>query len=201
MRLVGVLVTAALLTIPAGASTTPLHFSLLRSVPSKDQKLDVPPPRLQLWFSQAPAAVVSQISLKREVREMPLSKTIVDDKEKSMYADPVKPLEAGAYTLTWRAAGDDGHVLSGEVKFTIERSADRNSAEHGAMPLNWASVLLAACRWLTYAAVLAMVGSAGARFVTARVRFEQFRAVRRSEERRVGKECGYQCRSRWSPYH
>ena len=22
-----------------------------------------------------------------------------------------------------------------------------------------------------------------------------------TEERRVGKECGYQCRSRWSPYH
>ena len=27
------------------------------------------------------------------------------------------------------------------------------------------------------------------------------RIVGRSEERRVGKECGYQCRSRWSPYH
>ena len=26
-------------------------------------------------------------------------------------------------------------------------------------------------------------------------------ATQRSEERRVGKECGYQCRSRWSPYH
>ena len=26
-------------------------------------------------------------------------------------------------------------------------------------------------------------------------------AAQRSEERRVGKECGYQCRSRWSPYH
>src|SRR3546814_17264972 len=25
--------------------------------------------------------------------------------------------------------------------------------------------------------------------------------VRRSEERRVGKECVSQCRSRWSPYH
>ena len=23
----------------------------------------------------------------------------------------------------------------------------------------------------------------------------------RSEERRVGKECWYRCRSRWSPYH
>ena len=27
------------------------------------------------------------------------------------------------------------------------------------------------------------------------------RAVARSEERRVGKECKSQCRSRWSPYH
>ena len=26
-------------------------------------------------------------------------------------------------------------------------------------------------------------------------------AVQRSEERRVGKECTIQCRSRWSPYH
>ena len=26
-------------------------------------------------------------------------------------------------------------------------------------------------------------------------------AVGEPEERRVGKECGYQCRSRWSPYH
>jgi uncharacterized protein (DUF849 family) len=26
-------------------------------------------------------------------------------------------------------------------------------------------------------------------------------AVHRSEERRVGKECGQSCRSRWSPYH
>jgi putative component of membrane protein insertase Oxa1/YidC/SpoIIIJ protein YidD len=26
-------------------------------------------------------------------------------------------------------------------------------------------------------------------------------ALQRSEERRVGKECNAQCRSRWSPYH
>ena len=26
-------------------------------------------------------------------------------------------------------------------------------------------------------------------------------AISRSEERRVGKECTCQCRSRWSPYH
>ena len=36
--------------------------------------------------------------------------------------------------------------------------------------------------------------------VTRRLRSSFFAYVR-SEERRVGKECGYQCRSRWSPYH
>ena len=37
----------------------------------------------------------------------------------------------------------------------------------------------------------------------ARDQFLRFAAVSSigSEERRVGKECGYQCRSRWSPHH
>src|SRR5210317_453068 len=35
-----------------------------------------------------------------------------------------------------------------------------------------------------------------------RLHFEQTcSSVRRSEERRVGKECRIGCRSRWSPYH
>jgi methionine-rich copper-binding protein CopC len=37
-----------------------------------------------------------------------------------MYAEPVKPLTNGEYAMAWRAAGDDGHVLSGEVKFVVE---------------------------------------------------------------------------------
>src|SRR3546814_2645251 len=35
----------------------------------------------------------------------------------------------------------------------------------------------------------------------ARVRNAWESALRRSEERRVGKECVSTCRSRWSPYH
>src|SRR3546814_1279539 len=34
-----------------------------------------------------------------------------------------------------------------------------------------------------------------------RVRISTPRALQRSEERRVGKECVSTCRSRWSPYH
>jgi len=96
-----------------------LHFSLVRAVPAQDQTLEAAPVRLQLWFSQAPAAAVSQITLKRGTADVALGKTVVISKDKSLYADPAKPLEAGAYTLTWRAAGDDGHVMSGDVKFSI----------------------------------------------------------------------------------
>ena len=34
-----------------------------------------------------------------------------------------------------------------------------------------------------------------------RAQAERGKAVDGSEERRVGKECKSQCRSRWSPYH
>ena len=33
------------------------------------------------------------------------------------------------------------------------------------------------------------------------LRLRKANRVRRSEERRVGKECASMCRSRWSPYH
>src|SRR3546814_16646690 len=52
-----------------------------------------------------------------------------------------------------------------------------------------------------------MVGREGPRTerklgeVGALVRPKCCRYVRRSEERRVGKECVSTCRSRWSPYH
>jgi methionine-rich copper-binding protein CopC len=108
-------------TLSAGA----LHLTVVKSTPGKDQKLEAPPKRLQVWFSQEPAAAVSAIMLKRESAEIPVGKTVVVAADKSIYADPVKPLENGAYTLLWRTAGDDGHVMSGEIKFAIDTKAAR----------------------------------------------------------------------------
>jgi len=44
---------------------------------------------------------------------------VIDAKDKSITVEPVKPLAAGDYVAKWRGAGDDGHVMTGEVKFTI----------------------------------------------------------------------------------
>jgi methionine-rich copper-binding protein CopC len=110
--LAAVVVTALSVSVAA-------HFSLVKSTPAAGQALEASPTRVQLWFSEAPAPGVSQLKLlTADKTELPLEKTIID-KDKSMHADVPKPIAPGAYVLSWRAAGADGHVLSGEIKFTV----------------------------------------------------------------------------------
>lgn len=116
-RLARLALATVILTSVAGAES--LHLSVVRSTPAKDAKLEAAPARLQIWFSQAPAAGVSEIKLKRGDADVALGKTTVVAADKTMYAEPAKPLTNGEYLLAWRAAGDDGHVLSGEIKFVI----------------------------------------------------------------------------------
>ena len=126
MSRLAVMVAGLVLVTTVGA-TSKAHFALIRSTPAKDQKIEATtaPTRLQLWFSEVPAAPASHLALKREATDVALGKFVVVEKDKSLYADSAKPLEAGTYTLTWRAAGDDGHVMSGEVKFSIVPKSTR----------------------------------------------------------------------------
>jgi methionine-rich copper-binding protein CopC len=113
------LLAMLLLLSPSAIRLGAFHLGLIRSAPGASQALAVPPARLQLWFTEPPAAGVSQISLKRENVDVAVGETVVVAKDKSMYADPVKALAAGSYVIAWKTAGDDGHVLAGEIKFTI----------------------------------------------------------------------------------
>src|SRR5213082_652583 len=49
--------------------------------------------------------------------------------------------------------------------------------------------------------VLVRVYAVGVNPIDWKIRQGLMKEFRRSEERRVGKECLTQCRSRWSPYH
>ena len=109
------IVLLTFLVIPLSA-----HFAVAKSSPAKDEALNASPKRLQIWFSQVPAAPVSEIKLaSADKKDVPVGKTVVDKESKSMYVDLPKPLTVGAYVISWKGAGDDGHVQTGEIKFTI----------------------------------------------------------------------------------
>jgi methionine-rich copper-binding protein CopC len=97
------------------------HFELIKSAPAAKSTIDgaVTSVRVQLWFTQVPAAGVSRLALKGPSGDLALGKTVIVPKDKAMYADAAGPLPAGAYTIQWRGAGDDGHVQQGTIPFTV----------------------------------------------------------------------------------
>jgi methionine-rich copper-binding protein CopC len=113
-RLVLLVLAVGLWSVTASA----FHFELVKSSPANKASVTAPA-RLQLWFTQVPAAGVSQLSLKNDAGDVAISKTVIEAKDKSMYIDPVKPLTPGRYTIHWRGAGDDGHVMQGDIAFTV----------------------------------------------------------------------------------
>jgi hypothetical protein len=113
---------AVLLLVVAAWVATPgafFHFELLRSTPAGKSTIKASPARIQLWFSQVPAAGVSTVTLFNDGKRAEVGKTVINASDKSMYADPVRPLAPGSYVIHWRGAGDDGHVQSGNIAFTI----------------------------------------------------------------------------------
>ena len=72
---------ALLLIASAGAVLSARHFSLVRSVPAADSTVEASPERLQAWFSQVPAAGVSQLRLGPQAdpkADIEIGKTITD---------------------------------------------------------------------------------------------------------------------------
>ena len=103
------------------ASDTEMHLRLVKSVPAKDSVLATAPTHVMLWFSQEPQARLSAITLTGPngatvalgpVTQCPTEKEL-------LFAKIDGAMPAGAYTIAWRTAGADGHVIRGEVAFRV----------------------------------------------------------------------------------
>ena len=101
------------------AVTTALaHLAATKTMPDADAVVTESPQRIQVWFTQDPDPVVSQLALEGPAGEVELGDTTVAD-EKSLMAVVSGALAPGAYTVSWRTAGDDGHVRRGDFAFTV----------------------------------------------------------------------------------
>lgn len=119
-KALGIIALALMAVAAAPGESDRFHFALQRSVPAADATV-TPPAEIQLWFTQVPQA--GSLS----VRVVDGSGDLVATEEPKAHGDDAKAftmkvgrqLTAGAYTVSWRGIGDDGHVVRDEFGFNV----------------------------------------------------------------------------------
>lgn len=122
---VALLGAAVALSSPSEAPSAERHFELRSSVPGADSVLPASPETIQLWFSQEPNPTGARIGLANAAGEAIEigAAALVPDTATSLRAELLEPLAAGSYTISWRAMAADGHVVTGEIPFSVEADA------------------------------------------------------------------------------
>jgi methionine-rich copper-binding protein CopC len=114
----GLLAAALALLAPAAASA---HAMLHTSNPADGATLTTSPRSLSLVFSEE-CRVTALRLLDESGREHQVRREGGRAASSRATATVAAPLPSGAYRLEWRAMGDDGHVMSGAVKFAVAAS-------------------------------------------------------------------------------
>jgi methionine-rich copper-binding protein CopC len=94
------------------------HGELKKSEPAANAMLTTSPEHVRLWFSEQPDLAVSKIALTGPAGAIELG-PVRAMAENSIMAMMTAPLPPASYTIAWQTAGDDGHVLKGEIKFMV----------------------------------------------------------------------------------
>lgn len=97
------------------------HMKLARTLPAADSTVTAAPTQVQAWFTQAPDPKVSRLSLEGPSGTVKLG-AVRAAEDKSLAAPIEGALPDGTYTVSWQAAGDDGHIQKGTFKFTVRQT-------------------------------------------------------------------------------
>jgi methionine-rich copper-binding protein CopC len=113
------IVPAILATGLLWSAASNAHTHLVASTPADHAELATAPKEAILTFAEAvvlTAAKLESTAGKTDLKPLP------DGSVKEAHI-PLPPLGAGRYRLQWRAASDDGHVMSGELSFVVKGPA------------------------------------------------------------------------------
>ena len=105
--------------------TTPAHAHthLLSSTPGKGDTVRTPVSEIRLHFSEAVDArytIVVLLDASGQQIKMGKLGAVGGSPSKDYKLTLERPLMAGAYTVKWKAAGDDGHVSTGLFDFSVD---------------------------------------------------------------------------------
>lgn len=105
------------LVLLLGIGVAAAHAHLRQSVPADGSVLRVSPPQLTLTFSESARLtalwIEPQGGARQKVAPLPASPAA----EVTVALPPLKP---GNYVIAWRVLGDDGHVVPGQLHFTLQ---------------------------------------------------------------------------------
>ena len=115
------LVVALLIGLSAAAPLSGVrHNRLVKAEPGVDSTVGKSPSQIRLWFKEPPEIAVSSIKLAdAAAKPVPTGDVKATDDKLSVAAPLPVPLPAGKYTVTWKTAGTDGHVIRGTFGFTV----------------------------------------------------------------------------------
>ena len=129
------LLLAILLVLPIAANA---HSPLASSSPQNGETLDEPPTEIFMEFKLPAKLIKVDLTKQSDKQEknllgrlfgggddgesVPLGTSFLMTIDKRQVIPLPSPLQDGSYSLTWRAMGEDGHVVKGELTFNIKGS-------------------------------------------------------------------------------
>ena len=114
MRTLITILVAALAGLPAVALA---HAKLIHSTPANGSALTAAPSILQLKFDE-PARLTS-LGLLKTGDKVTTRIGLLEKKASSEHSIALPKLTPGSYTITYRVVGDDNHLMSGSLNFTV----------------------------------------------------------------------------------
>ena len=120
---------AAMLGFPVVA---PFHTELKSSSPAKDEVLRTAPREIRLTYTARPELALSDIKVASTAGAAVEMGKVARGKDSLTIVAPVLgAMPDGAYIITWRTAGKDGHVIRGRIPFSISASAVQAATASG----------------------------------------------------------------------
>jgi copper resistance protein C len=115
-RTLAIAVAASLAT----ASVAWGHAVLVRSSPANRAVVAQAPSRVQLWFNERIEPAYARLTIV-DAQKVPIDsgEVIVGPEDPRLLAVALPALEPGQYTARYRVLSVDGHIVEGEVTFTV----------------------------------------------------------------------------------
>jgi methionine-rich copper-binding protein CopC len=108
------------LVLALAATVVLAHAHLKRAAPADGAVVGTSPASVVLSFSEPATLTACWIQKGDGAKEKITGLATTPAQQISV---PVPKLEAGTYVLSWRVVGDDGHVLPGQIHFTVSGTA------------------------------------------------------------------------------